>query len=410
VTINYRLGLLGFLSTGDEHLPGNLGMKDQVAALKWVNKNIEHFGGNPKSITISGLSAGSVSTHYHYLSPLSRGLYTRGISMSGVALNPWGLQENPLETTKIVAKALGCSHDDNKEMVKCIKWRNGKQINEATRLLRPWLYNPYSPVAPVVDKASKNPFLPENPYKMMIDGNINDVPWIVSVTTSEGLYPAADYMVKENFLPDLEKRWDELAPYIMHYMHTISDDKKTEVSEKIKQYYLKGEPISKKTYPELVQMIGDRVFVESSETAAKLQAKANKSPVYFYQYDFTGEERISFAYLFTDSKEKYGVSHGDDAMFVFSDLPKKIEPKLPPGDEKMKETMLDMWMSFVKTGIPNIPGWTPVDKDPNALLNYLFIGPQQQMEMRTTKELGHRSFWESLPFAENARLLEKSKH
>lgn len=75
VTLNYRLGPLGFLSTGDEVAPGNMGLKDQSYALHWIKNNILMFGGNPDSITLTGCSAGGASVHYHYLSPLSRGTF-----------------------------------------------------------------------------------------------------------------------------------------------------------------------------------------------------------------------------------------------------------------------------------------------------------------------------------------------
>lgn len=73
VSINYRLGPLGFASTGDEYVPGNNGLKDQVAALKWIQRNIAAFGGNPGAVTIAGMSAGGASVHYHMLSPMSQG-------------------------------------------------------------------------------------------------------------------------------------------------------------------------------------------------------------------------------------------------------------------------------------------------------------------------------------------------
>ena len=65
----------GFLSTEDEIVPGNMGLKDQSMALRWVSENIEWFGGDPKKVTLVGLSAGGVSVHYHYLSPMSAGLF-----------------------------------------------------------------------------------------------------------------------------------------------------------------------------------------------------------------------------------------------------------------------------------------------------------------------------------------------
>jgi bile salt-stimulated lipase len=75
VTINYRLGPFGFLSFEDDELPGNNGLRDQLLALKWVNKHISKFGGNPKSVTLMGLSAGGASVHFMYLSPITKGKF-----------------------------------------------------------------------------------------------------------------------------------------------------------------------------------------------------------------------------------------------------------------------------------------------------------------------------------------------
>ncbi|XP_049542707.1 putative inactive carboxylesterase 4 [Anopheles darlingi] len=91
VTIQYRLGALGFLSTGDLSAPGNFGMKDQVLAMRWVQRNIRAFRGDPQLITIFGESAGGASVQYHMISRMSRGLFQRAISMSGSALSLWGV-------------------------------------------------------------------------------------------------------------------------------------------------------------------------------------------------------------------------------------------------------------------------------------------------------------------------------
>lgn len=75
VTCNYRVGPLGFITTGDALIPGNNGLKDQVAALEWVQRNIANFGGDPKKITIAGLSAGGASVDFMFLTPLTKGRY-----------------------------------------------------------------------------------------------------------------------------------------------------------------------------------------------------------------------------------------------------------------------------------------------------------------------------------------------
>ena len=88
VSINYRLGMLGFLSLADTNLAGNMGLLDQVMALKWVQNNIKEFGGDPNKVTIMGESAGSWSVFYHMMSPHSIGLFQQVIGQSGTVLSP----------------------------------------------------------------------------------------------------------------------------------------------------------------------------------------------------------------------------------------------------------------------------------------------------------------------------------
>ncbi|KAG5884816.1 hypothetical protein JTB14_012024 [Gonioctena quinquepunctata] len=83
VTFNYRLGALGFLSTGDKEAPGNNGLKDQVAALKWVKHNIASFGGDPNSVTLLGHGSGAMSVVLHMVSPMSQDLFHKAAAMSG---------------------------------------------------------------------------------------------------------------------------------------------------------------------------------------------------------------------------------------------------------------------------------------------------------------------------------------
>ncbi|GMT19747.1 hypothetical protein PFISCL1PPCAC_11044, partial [Pristionchus fissidentatus] len=107
VTIQYRLGYLGFMSTGDSACPGNLGLWDQTAALNWVNDNIEAFGGNKNNITLLGQSAGGASVDLLHLSPHSTNLFHKMIPMAGNAECKWTNYKNMPRQCKSKAEQLG---------------------------------------------------------------------------------------------------------------------------------------------------------------------------------------------------------------------------------------------------------------------------------------------------------------
>lgn len=118
VTINYRLGPLGFLALGTEQVPGNAGMKDQVLALKWVKKNILKFGGDKNKVTISGYSAGAFSVSAHMASKMSKKLFHRAIVMSGAITTTIPLQNTNYDLAKKLGKALHCDLDN---LLKCFQ-------------------------------------------------------------------------------------------------------------------------------------------------------------------------------------------------------------------------------------------------------------------------------------------------
>lgn len=179
----------GFLSTGDAAIPGNAGLKDQVLALEWVQKNIASFGGNPDSVTLTGLSAGGASVHYHYLSPRSKGLFHRGFSQSGVALMPWALQEQAYNKAKILAISMGCPISPSRNLVECLQQRPVHQILTKTPLFFGFYFTPIAPFAPVIEKGGLNPFLTVSPYFAIVRGDVQDLPWVVSNVPDEGMFP-----------------------------------------------------------------------------------------------------------------------------------------------------------------------------------------------------------------------------
>ncbi|KAH9632931.1 hypothetical protein HF086_002753 [Spodoptera exigua] len=404
VTLNYRLGPLGFLSTGDEVAPGNMGLKDQSYALHWIKNNILMFGGNPDSITLTGCSAGGASVHYHYLSPLSRGTFNRGIAFSGSALTEWTHSIKPAEKAKALSSIVGCPTNNNKEMMDCLKYRPAEAIVNAQIDMFEWKVHMFTPFSPVVEpRGVREPFLQQYPYHATRSGQMMNVPLITSVTSEEGLYPGAAYQETPDLLADLEAHWNQLAANIFEYNDTLPLNQRDEVARKIKQHYLGGKPVSQETYPQLIQALSDRLFVADVGKTAQLHAAKSGQPTYVYRYAFRGTSSLSN--LMAHNDKNYGVSHGDDVLSIFS-FPGMTQSE---HDTAMIEALINMIYSYSTTGTPKLinggPVWEPV-KPGSPELNYLDILSPTKMEMKSSSDFGQKAFWDSLGFNENENYRE----
>lgn len=121
VTFNYRLGSLGFLSTGSPEAPGNLGLKDQALLLRWLKLHISRFGGDSSSITLLGYGAGAISITLHMVSPMSRNLFHKAIIMSGSATGQWELPEEQLYLVQRQARLMKCPEEEIQQMMECLQ-------------------------------------------------------------------------------------------------------------------------------------------------------------------------------------------------------------------------------------------------------------------------------------------------
>ncbi|KAI5712948.1 hypothetical protein M8J75_012520 [Diaphorina citri] len=396
VELDYRVGALGFLSTGDDVVPGNMGLKDQTQALRWIQENIAQFGGNPKSVTITGSSAGGASVQYQMLSPQAKGLFQRGISMSGTSLCPWALTENLPEKTKLIANYLGCPVNSSEEMIECLRTRPAPVIADAVRLSQPFLFNPFSPWGPTVDSFAKNPFLPDFPAELIKQGKIANVPWLNSVTADEGLYPAAEFLASQTILKTIDANWTSLAPHILDFNSTVPDNLKDKTAEKIRHKYLGDNLINLENHKAFVQIFSDRMFIADAERASRLQSKVSKSPVYFYYFNFRG--RYSLTDYYEKKPHNFGVSHNDDTQYIITTFRNSFLQNTTEDEQKTSVLLTSLWASFAKTGKPHIPSWKPVT--PNSF-NYLQIDSGDNYRLvENAAEIGSRSFWDSLPFDE----------
>ncbi|CAH1113445.1 unnamed protein product [Psylliodes chrysocephalus] len=181
VTFNYRVGPFGFLSTGDELIRGNMGLKDQLLALKWVQKNIHLFGGDPKKVTIKGQSAGSASVTYHILSPASKGLFRAAIGNSGSALNSFAnTNRNALHIARGVAKSINGSlgFNSSPQQIYDLLMNVDAETIHATQEY-------YNGFAPVLEAEHPGAFITEPMYELVKSGRINNVPLLIGFNSEE---------------------------------------------------------------------------------------------------------------------------------------------------------------------------------------------------------------------------------
>lgn len=292
VKITYRLGPLGFLSSGDSALPGNFGLKDQRLALQWIKDNIERFGGEPGNILVVGFSAGAASAHLHLLQQDFKQLAKAAVSQSGNALVPWVMQQSGRRRAFEMGRIVGCGLlKDSAELKKCLKARDASEIVRAVREFLVFNYVPFTPFGPVVEPVdAADPFLTQHPIDIIKSGKFSHVPWLVSHSQEDGSYNAAILLAKQpngkELIEELNNRWYDLAPYLFFYR----DSKKTieeldDYSRDLRQQYLGNRNFSEENYLAVQRIFTDALFRNDTLRSIDLHRQHSKSPIYYYVYD-----------------------------------------------------------------------------------------------------------------------------
>ncbi|XP_014218176.1 esterase E4-like [Copidosoma floridanum] len=394
VTINYRLHTLGFISTGDARAPSNLGLKDQVVALRWLQKHIASFGGDPNSVTLTGYSSGAWSISLHLLSPMSKNLFHRVVVMSGAA--GVGQMLLPTEQKGLIdkhARLVGCpttgSLDDS---IECLKNVPHQVLSNATLKFAEWYDDPLLIWSPVVEPEvpGVERFISDQPAKLIKQKKIYQVPVIAGITKDEwvGITPRAleqamkgDHTIFRNFTDN----WEYAAPICFGYERNTEHSRY--ISGELNKFYFNSEPITLKNGRNLGVLYAEGISF-STQRFAKLMAKYSRAPVYNYQFVYQG--RYSFN-IWNVTNKPYGVMHHDDLQYLFFmwfmfPMIKENDP-----EARMIDKMTEMWYSFAKTGEP-VPKnnqlfkgvtWKTLTPDEQ---NYLEIGDEWRLKTNMIPE------------------------
>ena len=325
VTVAYRTGAFGFLAhpqlTAESihHSSGNYGLLDQIAALKWVQRNIAAFGGDASRVTVAGQSAGAMSVSILMASPLTRGLFQRAIGQSGgffepVQLAPRFMLANAERDGVAFAQAAGANSLDALRRL------------PAAALLKADAGNISHPV---IDHL----VTPETPFEVFSAGRQHDVPLLVG-TNAEEARALVDVtkVTASTFAAGIQKSFGQLPPELLAAYPFTTD-------EQARQARIAFET--------------DLRFGWDVWAWARLHASHKAQPVYVYRFAHTPPFPLSSPYA------NWGASHFAELWYVFSHL--NQQPwKWAAQDHHLADVMSSYWVNFIKTGNPNaetIPRW-----------------------------------------------------
>jgi para-nitrobenzyl esterase len=341
VTLNYRLGPLGFLAhekLATEGPTGDYGLQDQLAALRWVQQNIAAFGGDPQHVMLFGQSAGAISTAALVASPRAKGLFFAALLHSG------GGNAHPLASAedegRTLSGALGCAAASNE--LECLRSKSAAAIINAG----PEDYAPNQYMwGPVVD----GDVLPRKPYEMFARGEQNHVPLIVGTTADEFTTMVRHF----EKVPLTHDEQFDAAVRARFVKPGLAD----QVIARYSPAALGGPDAA------LTTLMSDVGFVCPSDALAASAAKSQHEPVRRFVYAHTYENGPA-------SVRKAG--HGLDLPFVFHNLP-RAWATMSATEETLSGAMVRYWARFAATGDPNGAGdleWPTYRADGDTVMTF----------------------------------------
>jgi para-nitrobenzyl esterase len=315
VSFNYRVGVFGFFSHPEltkeapYHASGNYGLLDQVAALKWVQKNIAAFGGNPANVTIAGQSAGSMSVNCMVATPLAKGLFTKAIAESGANFSRGSstLQQAEQDGIKLAEKL-------NAPGIEALRNMPAEELFKKAQGQR----------GPIVDGY----VLPQTIAEIFAAHKQNDVALLTGWNQDEGLLfgpikNAAD------FRKEVSERYGADSTNFLKY-YPASTDAEAATAQ--------------------LNLSRDMIFGAQNYTWANIASQQGKK---VYVYRFTRKVPATGEYV------KYGAFHTGEVPYAYDNL-KFVNRPWQPEDHKLAEVMSSFWTNFIMTGNPNgkgLPDW-----------------------------------------------------
>lgn len=340
ITINYRLNIQGFLCLGIKEAPGNAALKDIVAALKWVQKNVAQFGGDPNNVTIFGESAGAALVSFLVVSTITKGLFHKAIVQSGSSTAAWAFQYKPIYLASLLAKVMRYDTNDPLELYKYFMSKSDTELiltrvprQEGNIIISEILYTPCA--EELIEGVE--PFLTNLPYDLLSKGDYNKVPMMIGANAQEGILIIN--IDNDTMIPKVE--FEKSIPKNLE----IPEREKPEIARTLKKLYLGDEEVSVETSAKLSRWHGEVNLNFPTLDETKLIMSTSDKPVYNYVFKYEGRRNMAKMLAGNRYAVLKGATHADELFYLFS---QRWLPIL--SEHKMIDIMTTLWTNFAKYG------------------------------------------------------------
>uniref|UniRef100_A0A6P7GB44 Carboxylic ester hydrolase n=1 Tax=Diabrotica virgifera virgifera TaxID=50390 RepID=A0A6P7GB44_DIAVI len=387
VVINYRLGILGFLSLEDPSLKiyGNAGLKDQVAALKWVKRNIKNFGGDPDNVTIFGQSAGAAAVEYLVASPAAKGLFHRAIFQSGSVGSFWASGQR---FSKGLLQFLEKGNLSDTQALEYFKSLSVRELYDImTKYTKSVPSRTLGLLGPIEEIPNDTAFITKHPLQHIISGDYNKVPIMMGYTSNEVICLSSELMEDQGkaFVDNFD------IEFILNAM--IGIEKGSETSKK---YVQRIQEIYKMPNGEINKylVLSDLFFVTGAVGCAKHHAATSGKPVYLYRMSL--DAGLNMFKRLAHLDDLPGVSHFDDIGYIFKNAGFP-SPKNGTIEEISVRRFVKLWTNFAKYGNPTPKEselgiiWKPLEPKQDYLFDI-----DRQLSLLTEIEPERMKLWREI--------------
>jgi para-nitrobenzyl esterase len=328
VTVNYRLGILGFFThpdltaESDVHASGNYALLDLIAALRWVHENIAAFGGNPNRVVVGGQSAGASNTHSLVASPLAKGLFHGAIAESGSSVNGLGLMN---------ARTLA---EQEKLGVQFAEAKGAHSVSDLRKMSWKELTTPFR-FSVVLDGYVQ----PAPAGEMFAQGKQNDVPTLTGCNMGEGGASPHPTATADTFQRQARQRYGDSADDFLRLYPAATDE---QALTALNESSWDAERASMYLWA-----------VQRGRTAK------TKAYTYFWDHTLPGPDA-----------DRFGAFHTSEVPYAMNTLYMSDRP-FTDADRKIADVISSYWASFIRTGDPNgkgLPRWPAVTEQPGATM------------------------------------------